>query len=177
MEPPERDIMRRPPRPPHESVITPSHGLLILVHGSLMAAAAAVGFWIVYQGDSANLPRARTVAFCVTAFVQLFYSLACRSQRYTMPELGLFSNPHLFAAIAISVLLQISIVTLPFAQGVFEVAHRLTWEWLLVALLSLAPVTIIEVAKIVRSLMRSGRRDKDVARTDKPTGADLAFSR
>jgi Ca2+-transporting ATPase len=154
MEPPERDIMRRAPRPPHQSVITRSQGLLILVHGLLMAAVAAIGFWIVYQGESANLPRARTVAFCVMAFTQLFYSLACRSQRYTMPELGLFSNPHLFAAIAISVLLQLSIVTLPAAQGVFEVAHHLAWEWVLVASLSLTPVTIIEVAKILRGLVR-----------------------
>ena len=43
MEPPERDIMRRPPRPPREPVITRRRGLLILFHGVLMAAVAAVG--------------------------------------------------------------------------------------------------------------------------------------
>ena len=34
MEPPERDIMRRRPRPPREPVITPRRGLLILFHGT-----------------------------------------------------------------------------------------------------------------------------------------------
>jgi magnesium-transporting ATPase (P-type) len=46
-----------------------------------------------------------TGAFCITAFAQLCYSLACRSQRYTMPELGLFTNWPLLWAIVISGLL------------------------------------------------------------------------
>ena len=150
MEPPERDIMTRPPRPPHEAVITWERGLLILFHGTLVAAVAALGFWVIYQGDAAQLARARTVTFCVTAFSQLFFAIGCRSQRFTMPELGLFSNPHLFGAIIISGLLQLSVVTLPFAQPVFEVATQLSWEWLLIGGLALTPVTIIEFVKLLR---------------------------
>ena len=43
MEPPERDIMRRPPRPPREPVITLQRGLLILFHGFLMAIGGRGG--------------------------------------------------------------------------------------------------------------------------------------
>ena len=68
-----------------------------------------------------------------------------------MPELGLFSNPFLLGAIIISGLLQLSVVTLPFAQPVFEVATHLTWEWLPLIALSLAPVTVIEVVKLARA--------------------------
>ena len=67
-----------------------------------------------------------------------------------MPELGLFSNPHLFGAIVISGLLQLSVVTLPFAQPVFEVATHLTWEWILIGGLALTPVTIIELVKFLQ---------------------------
>jgi Ca2+-transporting ATPase len=154
MEPPERDIMRRRPRPPREQVITTERGLLILFHGILVAAVAAIGFWFIYRGEETHLTRARTVAFCVTAYSQLFFSIGCRSQRYTMPELGLFSNPHLFWAIAVSGLLQLSVVTLPFAQPVFEVATHLGWEWALVFALALVPVTIVEATKLVRSFLR-----------------------
>ena len=150
MERPERDIMTRAPRPPHEAVITRERGLLILFHGALVAAVAALGFWIIYQGDESQVARARTVTFCVTAFSQLFFAIGCRSQRFTMPELGLFTNPHLFGAIVISGLLQLSVVTLPFAQPVFEVATHLTWEWILIGGLALAPVTVIEIAKILQ---------------------------
>jgi Ca2+-transporting ATPase len=151
MEPPERDIMTRQPRPPHEAVITRERGLLILFHGTLVATVAALGFWIIYQGDESHLARARTVTFCITAFAQLFFAVGCRSQRVTMLGLGLFSNPHLVGAIVISGLLQLSVVTLPFAQPVFGVTTHPSWEWLLVLLLALTPVTIIEVGKLLRA--------------------------
>lgn len=151
MERPERDIMSRSPRPPHEAVITRQRGLLILFHGTLVAGVAALGFWIVYQGDASRVEHARTVTFCVTSFSQLFFAIGCRSQRFTMPELGLFTNPQLFGAIVISGLLQLSAVMLPFTQSIFKVTATLTWEWVLIATLALTPVTIIEVVKIVRA--------------------------
>ncbi|MCE9530106.1 MAG: cation transporting ATPase C-terminal domain-containing protein [Planctomycetes bacterium] len=75
-------------------------------------------FALVYQGEEANLPQARTFVFCLISYAFIFYSFACRSQRYTMPQLGLLSNPFLFAAIVASVLLQLAVVTLPFARPI-----------------------------------------------------------
>lgn len=148
MEPPEKDIMNRPPRAPEQAVLTRRSGLLILSHGFLIASVTLAGFWIVYRGDASHLAGARTVTFAVAAFSQLFFAFGCRSHRYTMPELGVFSNLWLFGAVAISVLLQLSIMTIPWAQTVFEVATHLSWEWLLILLLSVIPVTVIELLKI-----------------------------
>lgn len=148
MEPPERDIMTRQPRPPYEAVITRQRGLLILFHGTLVATVAAIGFWVIYQGNDALVGRARTVTFCITAFSQLFFALGCRSQRYTMPDLGPFSNPHLLGAIFISGILQLSVVTFLFARPIFEITLPAPWEWLMIFLLALTPVSIIEVGKL-----------------------------
>jgi Ca2+-transporting ATPase len=158
MEPPERDIMSRPPRPPRESVITLRRGLLLLYHGTLIAGVTAIGFWLVYHGDSGNLINARTVAFSIMAYSQLFYSISCRSQTHTMPELGLFTNPYLFGAIAISGLLQLLTILLPFAQPIFDVAMPSNREWLIILLLSLTPVTIIETTKLILAGLRRSRR-------------------
>jgi Ca2+-transporting ATPase len=151
MEPPERDIMSRPPRPPREPVITLRRGILMLYHGTLMAAATAIGFWLVYQGDEARLASARTTAFCVIAYTQLMYSISCRSLQRTMPELGFFSNPYLFGAIAISGLLQLIVVSIPYAESFFGAVSLSTREWLLVLGLSLMPVTVIEITKLLRA--------------------------
>lgn len=150
MEPPERDLMRRAPRPPREPVITLHRGLLMLAHGALLATVTAVGFALVYQEEQANLARARTLTFCVVSYAFIFFSFSCRSQRRTMPELGLFSNPYLLGAIAISALLQLSVVALPHAQPVFETTTHFAWEWVLIVLLALLPVTVIELVKLVR---------------------------
>jgi Ca2+-transporting ATPase len=148
LEPPERDIMERPPRPPREAVITPARGALILAHGVIVAAVSLVAFWWSWGGDPARLPHARTVTFCVAAFSQLLFAIGCRSDRVTAWELGFFTNPWLLGAIAVSVLLQVAVVTLPYAQDVFQVGAEPGRDWLLVAGLSLVPVTLIELAKL-----------------------------
>ena len=158
MEKPEPDVMRRPPRAPHEPVITPRRGLLMLSYGAVMAAVTAVAFGVDYHGASEDLSRSRTVAFCVLAFSQLFFAVGCRSQRYTMPQLGLFSNPYLFWAIAVSALLQVAVVVLPPLAYVFRTSSLNARSWLAVLALTLLPATVIEVAKIVARPALRGRR-------------------
>ena len=91
------------------------------------------------------------------AFAQLFFSFGCRSFRYTLPQLGLFSNPWLLGAIALSTVLQIGAVTLPFLAPLFKVdAAGFTWEWAMIAALALAPVSIIEVTKLLPAIRSQG---------------------
>ena len=147
VEPAERDIMRRPPRPPQEPVITWRRGVTILLHGALVAAVALAAFWGLWQGRDDRLPHARTVTFCVAAFSQLFFAVGCRSDRLTAFELGVFGNPALLFAILLSALLHVTAVTPPYSQPVFAVGTALGRDWLLVVILSLVPVTTIEVLK------------------------------
>jgi Ca2+-transporting ATPase len=150
MEPPEWDVMQRRPRKAREPVITWSRGRQILFHGSLIAIATLAAFHWTYDGSEASLHVARTVAFSVLTFSQIFYSLGCRSQRFTMPQLGLLSNPHLFAAIALSSVLQVTVLSFSFLHPVFGIVSIRPWNWFLIFVLSLIPVTIIEVIKLAR---------------------------
>jgi Ca2+-transporting ATPase len=151
LEPPEPDVMNRPPRPPKEQVITPARGLRIIYHGALNAAAAGIAFYVIYRGNESHIPAARTAAFATLAFSQLLFSFACRSERYTLPQLGLLSNRWLIGAIAVSTLLQLLVLTVPFARPLFKVAPvPFAWEWLLVAVLAFVPVSIVEVTKLVQ---------------------------
>jgi P-type Ca2+ transporter type 2C len=144
--------MRRPPRPPNERVITRRRALRIVYHGALNAAAAAAAFYLVYRGNEANLPAARTAAFATVAFAQLLFSLACRSERYTMPQLRLSSNRWLLGAIGVSALLQLIVLTVPVLQPLFKVAPVASaWEWVMIVLLAMTPVTFVEVTKLLRA--------------------------
>jgi Ca2+-transporting ATPase len=155
VEPPEPGVMSRPPRPPNERVITSRRGLLMLYHGALNAAATAVAFYAVYRGGDENLPAARTVAFCTLAFAQIFFSFGCRSERYTLPRLGFLSNPWLVSAIGVSAVMQLAVVTVPFLQPLFKVAPvAFAWEWLMIFVLALTPVTLVEVTKLVQARLR-----------------------
>ena len=152
MERPEPDIMKRKPRPPSEGVFTQKSAWLMTAYGALMASMSIAGFWRVYdkEPNGDGLAEARVVAFCICAFTQLCFSFACRSERYTMPELGAFTNPPLLGAIAISALLQMAVVLLPFTREVFVGAHfDFSRQWGLIAALALAPVTIVEMKKLM----------------------------
>jgi Ca2+-transporting ATPase len=151
-EPPERGVMSRRPRPLNEPVITARRGLLIVLHGLLIASAAVASFAIFLRGDARNLALARTATFSVLAFAQLFYAFSCRSTTDTLPRLGLLSNLRLLAGVVLAGSLQVGVVLLPWAQPVFKTSSAPGWQgWLIILALALAPVTVVEVLKLLRT--------------------------
>jgi Ca2+-transporting ATPase len=143
--------------------------MLILFHGALMAAVGVASFAMTY-GHGDDLNRARTATFCTVAFTQLFFSFACRSQVRTLPELGLFSNPYLFGAIASSALLQFAVVTLPLVRSIFDVPAHPGGHWLYILPLALLPVTVVELAKLLQLGWPRGDRSTRILEVDAPSG-------
>ncbi len=95
-----------------------------------------------------------------STFSQLFFSFGCRSQRYTLPQLGVFTNPYLLAAIVISGILQMSLLWFPLTRNVlFKLAPQFGFDWLVIFLLALIPVSLVEITKIVRGRSWVERRD------------------
>jgi Ca2+-transporting ATPase len=103
------------------------------------------------------------MTFCVVVYAELLRSLAARSQTLTLAQLGFFSNPALLLAVVVSGLLQVSVAIVPFTQRVFDVPAHSRHEWLLIALLALAPVTLIELGKLVARVWTT--------KSDHPRGA------
>jgi P-type Ca2+ transporter type 2C len=154
MEKPAADVMRRRPRPPNEPFFTRERGTLIVIHGLLMASVMVAGFGYAY--GKAGVAYAQAAVFYITTFSQLFFSFACRSQRCTLPQLGLFSNPYLLGAIVVSGLLQMGLLWLPLTQGVFfGTPPQFGFDWLVIFGLALTPVSIVEIVKIIQSRCRT----------------------
>jgi len=156
MEPPEPDIMSQPPRPPRESVVTLARGLRIAAYGALFAITFVIGFAYDYRGDAPSLEHARTLAFCVACYAQIFFAFGCRSDHYTLPHLGLLTNRPLLGAIALSSILQLGTIYLPFARHIFETVPLAADEWLVVLALALVPVSVVELIKFVPRARRAG---------------------
>jgi Ca2+-transporting ATPase len=151
VEPPQPDVMRRPPRAPGTPILGWHDARAILLQGALLAAVALAGFAWIHGGEPERLPAARTAAFCIAAFSQLFFALACRSPRRTMPEVGPFKNPSLLAAMLASAALQVALVMLPTIHVLFDAVPLPCAAWGLVFGLSLVPVTMVETAKLARA--------------------------
>ncbi|MEX0726433.1 MAG: calcium-translocating P-type ATPase, SERCA-type [Planctomycetaceae bacterium] len=159
MEPPEPDLMRRRPRRSSEPMLSWSLGSVVIGQGLLLAAVGLAAFGFGYQQES-DLNRARTMTFCVVVYAELFRALASRSRIWTFWQLGPSTNPYVFAAVAISALLQVGIIALPFARPIFEATSHTPMEWLVLSTLALTPVTVIELVKLGRQFfIRSNRSD------------------
>ncbi len=117
VEPPERNTMRRPPYPPDENIFARGIGRDILVIGLLMGfVSLGVGFWY-WRVDN---PIWQTMVFTTLTLSEMSYVMAIRSSRKSLFTIGLFSNRALLGAVALTALLQIAVVYLPFAQNLFN---------------------------------------------------------
>ena len=149
LEPPEPGVMRRPPRSPSAPMIYWWSGVQMLWQGFLKGVVTIVAFWWFYWGDDANMHLARTAAFSVLVFAQLIWALAARSLRLTFWQLPLFGNVTILAAVFFTGLLQVAVLYLPGCKTLFEAVPLNMEQWLVIAILSLIPVTIIELTKLV----------------------------
>lgn len=148
VDPPEEDVLQRPPRHPDEPMLGRAQWRFILTTGLLQAVATlGVFLWALNARD---LVQARTLAFSVLVFGELFRAFAARSTTRLFWEVGAFTNLRLLGVVVFSVLLQLGIHHIPAAQAVFEIGPLSAADGVLAVLVALGPVTVIELAKLGR---------------------------
>jgi Ca2+-transporting ATPase len=148
MDPPDPDVMARPPRAPQEPMLGRAQWLRIALVGSLEAAVALGLFaWAL---RSRGLDEARGMTFSMIVFAELFRSFAARSPIRVLWELGLFTNLRLVAAVGLSVAAQVALTSIPATQGLFRIGDLSLADSALALALGLIPVTVLELGKLVR---------------------------
>jgi P-type Ca2+ transporter type 2C len=156
VEPAERDVLQRAPRHPDEPMLGRAEWRFIIATGLLQAAVTLGVFgWALSARD---LAEARNLAFSVLVFGELFRAFAARSTTRLFWEVGTFTNLWLLGVVLVSVLMQIALHHIPFAQTVFEIAPLSAADCALTVTVGLVPVTVIEVVKLARRWFAGRRR-------------------
>jgi len=165
IDPIDPNIMQRPRRNPSEPIVTKRGGLLILVQGAFIALCTlfAFGFVLVTEGvdlfakgESIGLGQARTAAFVVLVCSELFRSFSFRSMTESIFKVGFFANMKLIYAVLLSLLLQMSIVYIPFLQTIFKTEPLGVTTWVLMVVLSSLPFWSMEFMKAITKNWKSG---------------------
>ena len=146
-DPPDKDIMRRPPRKPNEPIIDRKRGALMSLQGLFIAFCSLFAFTYVLFAEKEGLGRARTAAFIVLSVSELFHALNSRHQMKSIFELGFFTNLKLIYALLISLFLQLSVVYIPFMQKIFKTESLTAFDWVLVIIFSSLPLWAMELVK------------------------------
>jgi magnesium-transporting ATPase (P-type) len=153
----EPGVMERPPRRPETPVLTPELGLRIgLVSLMLLLGAFGLFEWTLLQDRSVE--TARTVAVNMFVFGELFYLFNCRSLRYSMFRLGVFTNRWLMLGVAGMILLQVLFTYSPAMNRLFGTAPIGLAEWAWVLTGGLTIYTVVGVEKWLRLRMLSEER-------------------
>lgn len=141
--------MERPPRRPETPVITTELAVRVgLVSLMLLIGSFGLFEWTLLHGRS--LEMARTVAVNMFVFGELFYLFNCRSLRYSMFRLGVFSNRWLILGVAVMILLQVLFTYSPAMNRLFGSAPLGSTEWVWVLSGGLAIYTVVGVEKWLR---------------------------
>ncbi len=145
-EPAERDVMARPPRPPDESIFARGLGIHVLWVGAVIAALTlGTQAWAL----SEDTREWQSMVFSVLVFCQLVHSMAIRSERRSLFSIGLLTNPALVGAIAVSVVLQLALLYVPWLQDIFRTTALSPAQLAVVFVVPLVVLLVVEVEKLL----------------------------
>ena len=147
MEPVEKDVMNKKPKPKDESLFAHGYGVQIVLQGFMFGLLSLFAFKLgEYLGGT--IDSGRTLAFMVLALSQIVQAFNMRSE-HSLFKIGPFTNKKLNLAVLASVALVAFVLFVPGVQGAFGLVN-LEWQHYLIGLgLSLVPLLIMEISKAV----------------------------
>ena len=152
VDPPTDDLMARKPRHSSDRMIDARMWANVILTGVVIAVVTLLTIDIYLPGGliegTYDLATARTAGFTVLVFTSLFTCFNARSET-TSAFAHLFVNPWLWAAIALSALLQVAVVNLAFLNLAFGTVPLAFDQWLLCAAMASVVLWFSEARKLV----------------------------
>ncbi|KAJ5223921.1 Sarcoplasmic/endoplasmic reticulum calcium ATPase 1 [Penicillium chermesinum] len=177
--PPDHDVMRRPPRSRDEPLVGGWLLFRYMVIGTYVGAATVFGYvwWFLYNFEgpqisfwqlshfhkcSAQFPEigcdmfsndmaksASTVSLSILVVIEMLNAMNALSSSESLFTFFLQNNPMLIYAIALSMALHFAILYIPFLQGLFSILPMNWNEWQAVLVISAPVIFLDEVLKFV----------------------------
>jgi P-type Ca2+ transporter type 2C len=118
VEPPEPDVMQRPPFSPRESIFARGLGSYMIRIGIIFAIISIALMWWAYQhthaaGYQGNPDTWKTMVFTTLCIAQMGHAIAIRSNNRLAIEMNPFSNIFVLAAVGVTTILQLMLIYVP----------------------------------------------------------------
>ncbi|CAF3394143.1 unnamed protein product [Rotaria socialis] len=177
--PPDLDIMERPPRKSKESLITPWLFFRYLAIGTYVGIAVVwsatwwsmeatngpkLSYWHLknhfkcragdkeWEGISCSVfddPHPMTMALSVLVTIEMLNALNSLSENQSLLKMPPWTNKYLLYAIALSMSLHMMILYIPMFNTVFQICPLSLEEWLAVIKISLPVILLDEILKFI----------------------------
>ena len=144
------DLMRQPPRQTQARLLDGGRLWTIAGEGLMLAVIALSAFSYSLFVWRQTIDQARAVTFTVMVVAQLVHAFNCRSDRWSLFQVGVTTNRALIWAVVASLALQVGILAIPVMEPIFKVAPLPIEEWVLMAAMALLPLAMVEGVKWLR---------------------------
>lgn len=149
----EKDLLTRPPIPPSLPILGKS------MIGFILTASFASGItifllFLYILRTTGDLKTAQLVAFTAFSIKSLVYVFSLRDSSKSIVKIALFSNPWLWLAVGVSLSLQLIAIYTPFLHELLGTRILTLKEWESVIGVSFGILLLIEIAKVIRKLLR-----------------------
>jgi P-type Ca2+ transporter type 2C len=119
VEPPEPDVMKRPPFSPRESIFARGLGSYMIRIGIVFAIISIILMAWAYRhshavtGPGLSPDRWKTMVFTALCIAQMGHAIAIRSNNQLTIEMNPLSNPYVLGAVVVTTILQLMLVYVP----------------------------------------------------------------
>jgi P-type Ca2+ transporter type 2C len=144
-------VMKRPPRDPGESIMTRRHWYRMGGYGLLITAAVLGALALALKWLGMAREQAVTVSFLTLAFAQLWHVFNMRDRESNLLRNEITRNRYVWGALSLCILLLLLAVYLPGLSDVLKVADPGPSGWALVAVMSLLPLVLGQIGKMIRT--------------------------
>jgi Ca2+-transporting ATPase len=145
VDPPEDDLMRRPPRDPRSGIFTRPVVVLMLA-GGLWSAIVNLGLFVWALNSGRGVQEAMTMTFVSLVLIQFFKAYNFRSDRHSVLRRP-FVNKWLNIAIVWELVMLGLILYVPFLERVFGTFELTLRDWLIIVAAALTISPVLELAK------------------------------
>jgi len=150
MDPPEEDVMKRPPRNPNEGILHGRFASIIVTFIAQFTLTGGIFYWQRYiLGEP--LEYARTMAFMRATLQELFVVWNCRSERRNAFRVGFLSNKFLLVSVIASAAITLC---LPYIGLFATVPITDPYDWAVVIVASLSGLLILPEVFYGRKIWR-----------------------
>jgi len=149
MEPMEKKLLNRPPRPPKEPLLLPVIKQRIVTVALLMVTATFLlyFFGLTHNGRDSN--TAQTMALNTIVFFEIFYLFNCKSIHENVFR-ELFSNKFMLMGIALVLSLQVFITYNPTMNAILKTSPIDPVDWIVIVVTASSVFFLIELEKYVK---------------------------
>jgi len=141
------DVMKRKPRKRNEKILNTQSLRFIGLIGVVMSVGSV---FIFTSFLDMGFVKASTMAFTSLIVIQMVIALISRSEHYPFLKTGIKNNEKLLGAIAISILLQLMIIYIPFFNTIFGTTPLGIADWGIIILFAAIVFAAFEIVKIFK---------------------------